>query len=70
MKTAEIRKILQYNFGHAKVIMKRDGDIMVFGVVPNSNDEAWYHYGNVSDEYTLQRVGNIAEITKCVDNKC
>lgn len=48
----QARAVLTLRFGTAKFRIGRDGTIRVFGTMPNTNQEGWYVYGDLSDAQT------------------
>ena len=52
-----IRAALRSLFGARQYRITRDGEIHVYGVMPNSNVVGWYLYGYVGERYTEQRLG-------------
>ena len=46
------RIVLTMRFGTKRFRIGKDGTIRVFGVMPNTNQEGWYLYGNLADAQT------------------
>ena len=58
-KTA-IRAALRNAFGAGKYRITRDGEIHVYGQMPNSIVTGWYLYGWMGDAQTITRVKSLA----------
>jgi hypothetical protein len=48
----QARQILTARFGTKRFRIAKTGDINVFDVMPNTNQEGWYLYGNLTDAQT------------------
>ena len=60
MKTdQQIRMKVKSIFGGKNAIVKRNGEIHVRGVMPNSCVYGWYLYGFTNDLYTEDRLWGI-----------
>lgn len=52
-----IRAALISTFGARQYRITRDGEIHVYGTMPNTNTVGWYLYGTISSTETLARLG-------------
>lgn len=52
-----IRTALRNEFGTRKYRITRDGDIHVYGTMPNTNTVGWYLYGRTDSTETMCRLG-------------
>lgn len=59
MSIAQIRAALRNAFGARKYRITASGDIHVFGVMPNTNQEGWYLFGYVADDQTIDRIQSL-----------
>lgn len=59
MSIAQIRTALRNAFGDRKYRITASGDIHVFGVMPNTNQEGWYLFGYVADAQTIDRIQSL-----------
>lgn len=55
-KTA-IRAALVEMFGARKYRITANGEIHVYGVMPNTNQEGWYLFGDIDSAETIARLG-------------
>ena len=60
MTTTAIRAALRNAFGAGKYRITRDGEINVYGQMPNSIVTGWYLYGWMGDAQTISRVESLA----------
>ena len=60
MTTTAIRAALRNAFGAGKYRITRDGEIHVYGQMPNSIVTGWYLYGWMGDTQTIARVESLA----------
>lgn len=56
MNTNEIRKALRIEFGTRNYRITKNGEIHVYGTMPNTNQEGWYLYGWIGDAQTIARI--------------
>ena len=56
-----IRKLLRSKFGPRNYRITADGEIYVYGTMPNTNQDAFFLWGWVGDSYTNQLLSEIAE---------
>ena len=59
MTTTAIRAALRNAFGAGKYRITRDGEIHVYGQMPNSIVTGWYLYGWMGDAQTITRVESL-----------
>lgn len=52
-----IRAALINEFGARQYRITRDGEIHVYGTMPNTNTVGWYLYGTIDSAETLARLG-------------
>jgi hypothetical protein len=64
MTIKEIRKALRNEFGTRKYRITSQGEIHVYGVMPNTNQYGWYLYGWVDDPQTEERIKSLVEAVK------
>ena len=60
MSTAKIRTILRNHYGRRQYRITRDGEIHVYGQMPNSIESGWWLYGHIADRDTLIQLAEIA----------
>ena len=58
MSITTIRKILRNTFGSRKYRITRDGEIHVYGTMPNTNQTGWYLFGHLGDAVTEARLAD------------
>lgn len=58
MSITTIRNILRNAFGARQYRITRDGEIHVYGTMPNTNQTGWYLFGRVGDAETESRLGD------------
>lgn len=56
MTITAIRAALRNAFGDRKYRITRDGEIHVFGTMPNTNQQGWYLFGEVGNAETIARI--------------
>ena len=54
---SSIRAALINEFGARQYRITRDGEIHVYGTMPNTNQTGWYLYGYVGNAETMYRLG-------------
>lgn len=55
-RTAKLRELLRRDYGAGKYRLTKDGDVHVYGTMPNTNQTGWYLLGSrrrVETEYQL-----------------
>jgi len=55
-RTAKLRELLRRDYGAGKYRLTKDGDVHVYGTMPNTNQTGWYLLGtrrHVETEYQL-----------------
>jgi hypothetical protein len=52
-----IRQALRREFGARQYRITRDGEIHVYGQMPNSIETGWWLYGHIDDQQTLCNLG-------------
>lgn len=57
MSTATIRAALREQFGARKYRITADGEIHIYGTMPNANTVGWWLCGRSDDTQTLCRIG-------------
>ena len=56
ISTSAIRKALRAKFGARNYTNTKDGEIHVFGQLPNSILTGWYVYGRIDSAETMARL--------------
>ena len=56
MTITQTRTLLQVKFGRRNYRITKNGEIHVYGVMPNTNTEGFYLYGRVNDADTIRRI--------------
>ena len=54
---SNIRAALINEFGARQHRITRDGEIHVYGTMPNTNQTGWYLYGRIDNAQTLAQLG-------------
>ena len=57
MTKSEIRTALKAAYDNVRIT--RDGEIHVFGVMPNTNQTGWYLYGRINSAETLAHIESL-----------
>ena len=52
-----VRAALVKMFGSRKYRITKDGEIHAHGLMPNTNQEGWYLFGDVGSAATMERLG-------------
>jgi len=56
----KIRKILRSEYGNRNYRITSDGEIHIYGTMPQTNQIGWYLYGHVCDQETNRKLSEIA----------
>ena len=56
-----IRRALIHAYGPRHYRITREGEIHVYGQMPNTSAIGWYLYGYIDDPDTLARIANLVE---------
>ena len=59
MSIAQIRAALRNAYGDRMYRITRDGEIHVYGTIPNSNTEGWWLFGYVSSAETIAHIQSL-----------
>lgn len=56
----EIRKTLRSEYGDRHYRITKDGEIHIYGTMPNSIHVGWYLFGYLNDQDTNRKLSEIA----------
>jgi hypothetical protein len=59
MSINQIKQALRRKFGDRKYRITRNGEIHVYGTMPNTNQEGWWQYGWIDDAETMARIESL-----------
>ena len=59
MTTTQIRKILRAHFGTRRYRTHPNGEIYVYGRMPNTNEDGWYLFDWLNDPETEARIDEL-----------
>jgi hypothetical protein len=61
MAKTNVRKVLSARYGARNYRITQDGEIHVYGTIPNTNQVGWFLFGYIDDNYTKNRIDCIKD---------